>query len=91
MEENSQDQKSSISKATTPEEISEFWDTHSLADHWDETHEVEFEVTAQRPRRIALDPKLYELLETQARSLGVTPESLANQWLSEHLSSDKAA
>ncbi|MYB65227.1 DUF433 domain-containing protein [Candidatus Poribacteria bacterium] len=28
----------------TPEEIGEFWDTHSLADHWDETHEVEFQV-----------------------------------------------
>ena len=28
----------------TPEEIGEFWDTHSLADYWDETHEVEFEV-----------------------------------------------
>ena len=29
---------------TTPEEIGEFWDTHSLADYWDETHEVEFRV-----------------------------------------------
>ena len=28
----------------TPEEIGEFWDTHSLADYWDKTHEVEFEV-----------------------------------------------
>ena len=28
----------------TPEEIGEFWDTHSLADYWDETHEVEFQV-----------------------------------------------
>ena len=27
-----------------PEEIGEFWDTHSLADYWDETHEVEFQV-----------------------------------------------
>ena len=27
----------------TPEEIGEFWDTHSLADYWDETHEVEFQ------------------------------------------------
>ena len=26
----------------TPEEIGKFWDTHSLADYWDETHEVEF-------------------------------------------------
>ena len=29
---------------TIPEEIGEFWDTHSLADYWDETHEVEFRV-----------------------------------------------
>ena len=28
----------------SPEEIGEFWDTHSLADYWDETHEVEFQV-----------------------------------------------
>ena len=28
----------------TPEEIGEFWDTHSLADYWEETHEVEFQV-----------------------------------------------
>ena len=28
----------------TPEEIREFWDTHSLADYWDETEEVEFQV-----------------------------------------------
>ena len=28
----------------TPEEIGEFWDTHSLADYWDETHEVAFQV-----------------------------------------------
>ena len=28
----------------TPEEIGEFWDTHSLADYWDETREVEFQV-----------------------------------------------
>ncbi len=28
----------------TPEEIGEFWDTHSLADYLDETHEVDFKV-----------------------------------------------
>ena len=28
----------------TPEEIGEFWDTHSLADYWDETQEVEVQV-----------------------------------------------
>ncbi|MCE2400555.1 hypothetical protein J4G08_06660 [Candidatus Poribacteria bacterium] len=32
---------------TTPEEIGEFWDTHSLADYLDETHEVEFQVNLE--------------------------------------------
>ena len=32
----------------TPEEIGEFWDTHSLADYWDETHGVEFRVNLNR-------------------------------------------
>lgn len=45
----------SISKARALEEIADYWDTHSLSDHWDETHEVEFEVMAIRKRLIAFD------------------------------------
>lgn len=91
MKENNHSQKTSISNASTPKEVGEFWDTHSLADHWDQTHEVEFEVRAQRPRRITVDPDLYERLAEQARTRGVTPETLINQWLSEHLDQDRAA
>jgi hypothetical protein len=36
----------------SPEEIGEFWDTHSLADYWDETHEVEFQVKLKRSRHL---------------------------------------
>ncbi len=39
-----------ISKAGSVEEIAEFWDSHSLADHWDQTREVEFEVRAKLRR-----------------------------------------
>jgi len=85
MSENSDSEKSSISKGRTPEEIADYWDSHSLDNHWDQTHEVEFEVRAQRPRRITVDPEIYERLEAQARTQGVTPETLVNQWLSEHL------
>lgn len=85
MSENSDNQKSSISKASSPEEIAEYWDSHSLADHWEQTHEVEFEIRAQRPRRITVDPAIYEQLQEQARMQGVTPEALVNQWLTEHL------
>ena len=35
----------------TPEEIGEFWDTHSLADYWDETQEVEFQVNLKENKK----------------------------------------
>jgi hypothetical protein len=44
MIDNNSDQLSSISNARSPEEIGEYWDSHSLADHWDQTHEVVFEI-----------------------------------------------
>lgn len=85
MKENKATQKSSISKAETLEEIADFWDTHSLADYWDQTHEVEFEVRAQRRRRVTLDPDVYSQVEEQAHTRGVTPETLVNLWLVERL------
>ena len=84
MNENDQN-LTSISKAKSIEEIAEFWDTHSLADYWDQTYEVEFEVRARRRRRVTLDPEVYEKIETHARNRGVLPETLVNLWLSERL------
>jgi aryl-alcohol dehydrogenase-like predicted oxidoreductase len=89
MSENKNDQRSSISNARSPAEIGEYWDSHSLADHWDQTHEVEFEIRA--PHRITLDPEIYARLEELAKSRGVSLATLANSWLKEKLSGDKAA
>lgn len=75
----------SISKARTLDEIADFWDTHSLADYWDQTQEVEFEVRAQRRRRVTLDPEVYARVEAQARARGISPETLVNLWLAERL------
>ena len=36
------------------EEAADFWDTHSLADYWDQVHEVEIEVRARLRRRVTL-------------------------------------
>ena len=77
--------RTSISKARSLEEIADFWDTHSLADYWDQTHEVTFEVQAQRRRRITLDPGVYAQVEAQAHTRGVLPETLVNLWLMERL------
>ena len=85
MKENKDEQFTNISKAKTLKEIADFWDTHSLADHWDETHEVDFEVRMQRKRRVTLTPEIYEKIERHAREQGVLPETLVNLWLAEHL------
>ncbi len=91
MSESNDAQLTSISKARTLEEIAEFWDTHSLADYWDETHEVEFEVRAEQRRRITLDPDVYTQLEAQSRVRGLLPETLVNLWVAERLAMEKAA
>lgn len=78
-------QQTSISQAGTLEEIADFWDTHSVADYWEQTEEVDFEVRAQRRRRVTLAPEVYARLETQARLRGVLPETLVNLWLAERL------
>ena len=85
MSENSDIHTTSVSKAHTIEELADFWDTHSLDDYWDQTHEVVFELRANRRRRITLDPDLYTRLEAQAHARGISPETLINLWLSERL------
>jgi hypothetical protein len=84
-------QLTSISKASTLEEIADFWDTHSLADYWDQTHEVEFEVRAVHRRRVTLVPELYDQIEAHARSRGILLETLVNLWFAERLAGEKAA
>jgi len=89
MNENKNTQISNISQAKTLEEIGEFWDTHSLDDYWKETREAEFEVRAERKRRITVEPKIYKELEAEARVRGVVPETLVNLWLAEKLQATK--
>jgi hypothetical protein len=80
-----------ISKAQTLDEVADYWDTHSLANHWDQTHEANFEVRARRRRRITLDPEIYSEIEAQARTRGISPETLINLWLVERIKKGKAA
>jgi hypothetical protein len=80
-----------ISKAKTLDEVAEYWDRHSLADHWDQTHEAQFEVRAKRRRRITVDPEIYSQIEAQARMRGISPETLINLWLAERIKKEEAA
>jgi hypothetical protein len=60
-------QTTSISNARSLEEIADFWDTHSLADYWEQTHEVEFEARAKRGSHEVLNQS--ERGESQSQAL----------------------
>ena len=67
--------------------IAEFWDTHSLADYWDQTEPVEFEFDpkARRHYLVAIDPDVLARIRTVAKQKGMQTESLINLWLEQHL------
>ena len=52
------------------EELQNFWDTHALADYWDETEETRFEIAPELRHKLELK-KLYRLL-------GLNPEQIAS-------------
>jgi len=83
--------RSSISKAKSHEEIGEFWDTHDLADNWDETKAAEFEVEIQSQLTYyAVDSRLSAKIQTFAKQRGVSPDTLLNLWLQEKLQEQNA-
>ena len=82
---------SSISDAENYEAIGEYWDKHDLAEHWEETRPVEFDVniTAQSTY-FAIEPALSERLQTSAAQRGISAEALANLWLQERVTQEAA-
>jgi len=82
MEEN----RSTISKAGSYKEIGEFWDTHDLADYWDKTEPVDFEVDIQSEvTYYALDNELSAKVRSLAKKRGVAASTLLNLWVQEKI------
>jgi hypothetical protein len=78
--------KTPLSGATSYAEIGEYWDEHDLSDHWDKTREVEMEIDIQSSSvYFAVERSLADKLRTAARSQGVSPETLLNLWVQEHV------
>ena len=67
------------------EEAGEFWDSHSLADYWDETKEVQLQVRATRKQRVALASEIAKQVADVAKREGVSVETLVNLWVAERL------
>jgi predicted DNA-binding protein (UPF0278 family) len=76
---------SSISKASSYEEMGEFWDSHSTADYWDEGYDVEMEVRIPSRHRVNIEAEMFERIGEEARHRGVSSETLINLWIAERL------
>jgi hypothetical protein len=75
------------------EEMVEFWDTHSLADYWDQTEPAEFEVSKHARRRylVPVDPDLLIRMQRVARDRGLSTETLANLLIEQRLEDIEAS
>jgi hypothetical protein len=83
--------KSSLSKAHSYKEIGEFWETHDLADYWEQTEAVDFEVDIRSEvTYYALDKVLAAEVRTLAERRGVSPQTLLNLWVQEKLREARA-
>jgi hypothetical protein len=83
---------SRISNASSYSEIGDYWDSHDLSEHWDETKEVEFQVDLKSSAiYFAVEKELAEKLRLAARHHGVSPDTLLNVWLQEHVAGEPSA
>jgi hypothetical protein len=75
---------SSTSKATSLEELGEFWDTHDFTDYDTDVPDVAFRIA----RAIQIEAELLTALEQQARLRGISIETLVNLWLQQKLNEE---
>jgi hypothetical protein len=69
------------------EEEARFWDTHDLADYWDEFTpvKVRFAKNLSEAITIRFDKETLDELRRQAQEHGVQPTTLARMWVVERL------
>jgi hypothetical protein len=73
------------------EEEAAFWDTHSLADYWDEFQpvKVKFAKKLSEGLTIRLDPETLGRLRALAQQKGIGPSTLARMWVLEQLRQER--
>jgi hypothetical protein len=79
--------KEPIPEFKSRQEEAEFWDTHDLADYWDEWKpvSVRFAENLSDGITVRFDPETSRTLREEARKQGVGPTTLVQMWVLEHL------
>ncbi len=78
--------KSSVSKADSPEKLGEFWDKHDFTE-FDDSNAPDIEVHVSVA--IPVEPDLLSDIEELAHRRGINVETLINLWLKEKLVESK--
>jgi predicted DNA binding CopG/RHH family protein len=83
--------KEPIPRFASREEEAEFWDTHDLADYWQEFKPVRarFAKNLSKGITIRLDPDTLAELRKQAHARGIGPTTLVRMWIIERLQASK--
>ena len=79
--------KEPIPQFASREEEANFWDTHDLADYWDEFKpvKVRFAKNLSEGITIRFDRETLTKLRDLAREQGIGPTTLARMWILQHL------
>jgi predicted DNA binding CopG/RHH family protein len=83
---------SRIPKFKSRQEEAEFWDTHSIADYWDEMKpvKVRFAKNLSEGITIRLDPTTMKAVRSEARAKGLGPTTLIRMWVMERIKKEQA-
>ena len=74
----------------TLDQAGRFWDTHDLAEYWDQTGEAAISFQLKRKHHlVSIAPAVARDLRAAAKSKGVSAESIANKWLRAMLAKER--
>ncbi len=86
--------KKRLPEFKTEEEAAEFWDTHSLADYWDQMEPVQvtFAPGALKLKQVCLrlSPPMIEQAKRIAASKGIRYQTLLRMWITERMKQEEA-
>ncbi len=79
--------KSPIPRFKNREEEAKFWDTHSVADYWDEFRpvQVRFAKNLSQVLPVRFDAETLDRLRRVAHKKGIGPTTLVRMWVMERL------
>ena len=79
--------KKTIPSFATREEEAEFWDTHDIADYWDDLKPVTLEAADRigMAFQVRLDADQFDQLLQLANERGIAFDALASEWVVERL------